>query len=538
MVATWVSEEMQSVDLKDERLNKRVKAVITALSERPNASIPQACGGLAEMTAAYRLFDNDKVTPQGVLDPHIESTRKRIAAQPVALLAQDTTEVDVTRPTQQVAGAGVLDGGSRRGVYLHEMQAFTTQGTPLGTVWADMHLRQEKDDAQTQGDEVESAAAQPVGENRPCEEDGNSQGKEGDNDVAAAPKQDGNSQGKEGDNDVAAAQKQDGAAKHKTLPIEKKESFRWLQGLRETREVAKQCPDTTCVCLADSEADIYEVFSEDREVPNCHLIVRACQDRALVRHEDNNAKRLTEALQNTPVLSTFKIKLRAREQKVSCEDRKRRKSRQAREADVEVHATEVTLRPPPRTDRKLPPVTVNAVLVRESNPPEGEDAVEWLLLTTLPIGTLEQVLLIIQYYCVRWWIEVFFRTLKTGCRVEGRLFEHIDRLLPCLAVYMIVAWRTMFVTHMGRNCPDAPCSIIFEDSEWKSVWVATRNDPLPEQPPRLEDMVRMIAELGGYVNRPNRKDPPGAQTVWQGLERMYDLAWAWVRFGPGKQKEP
>jgi hypothetical protein len=473
MVATWVSEEMQSVDLKDERLNKRVKAVLTVLSERPNASIPEACGGLAEMVAAYRLFGNGKVTMGRVLEPHFESSRKRIAAQPVALLAQDTTEMDLTRPTQQVVGAGRLDGGSRRGVFVHPLHAFTPEGTPLGTVWVDINLRPEKeeaDDTEKQGVEDGNTAAQPSGELCPCEKDGNSQGKDG-------------------DNNVAAANKQGGTAKRNTLPIEEKESFRWLEGMRQTRAVAKECPDTTCVCLADSEADIYEVFSEDREVANCHWLVRGCQDRALVRNEGNDAKRLTEALQDTPVLSTFKIKLRGREQKVSCEERKRRKSRQARDADVEVHATEVTLRPPPRTDRKLPQVTVNAVLVRESHPPEGEDAVDWLLLTTLPIGTLEQVLLVIEYYCTRWWIEVFFRTLKTGCRVEGRLFEHIDRLLPCLAVYLIVAWRTMFVTHMGRNCPDAPCTIIFEEPEWKSVWTALHNDPLPEQPPRLEGMV-------------------------------------------------
>ena len=112
---------------------------------------------------------------------------------------------------------------------------------------------------------------------------------------------------------------------------------------------------------------------------------------------------------------------------------------------MEVRAVSVTLRPPSRPDRKLPPVTVNIVLVRELNPPAGETPVEWVLVTTLPVDTPEQVRTIVEYYCVRWTIEILFRTLKSGCRVERRGFKHIDRVLPCFGLYLIVAWRTLFV---------------------------------------------------------------------------------------------
>jgi Transposase DDE domain len=131
----------------------------------------------------------------------------------------------------------------------------------------------------------------------------------------------------------------------------------------------------------------------------------------------------------------------------------------------------VTLRPPPRPDRKLPPVTVNVVLVREPNPPADEVRVEWILVTTLPIDTLDQVRTVVEYYCIRWSIEVLFRTLKSGCRIEHRRFEHIDRVLPALALYLIVAWRTLFVCRLGRCCPDIDCEAIFEPSEWKAVWM-------------------------------------------------------------------
>jgi len=114
-----------------------------------------------------------------------------------------------------------------------------------------------------------------------------------------------------------------------------------------------------------------------------------------------------------------------------------------------VRTARVTLRPPWRGDRKLPAVTINVVLVREMEPPEDDVPVEWVLLTSLPVDEIEQVQKVIRYDCARWMIEVFFRVLKSGCRVEDRRFEHIDRFLSCLAVYMIVAWRTLYVCRLA-----------------------------------------------------------------------------------------
>jgi hypothetical protein len=156
--------------------------------------------------------------------------------------------------------------------------------------------------------------------------------------------------------------------------------------------------------------------------------------------------------------------------------------------------------------------------------------VEWNSVTTLPIDTPEQVRAIVEYYCVRRCIEVFFRTLKSGCRIERRRFEHIDRLLPCLGLYLIVAWRTSFVCRMGRSCPDLDCEAIFEPSEWKAVWMAVKRASLPKEVPRLSEVVHLIASLGGYIERPESE--PGTQTLWIGIQRMYDLAWAWESFGP------
>src|SRR5690606_41705935 len=114
------------------------------------------------------------------------------------------------------------------------------------------------------------------------------------------------------------------------------------------------------------------------------------------------------------------------------ETRARRQPRQSRRAEVEVRAAEVTLRPPQRAGRRLPATTVRAALVREVDPPAGEEPVQWLLLTSLPVASAEQARPAIEYYRVRWMIEVFFRVLKSGCRIEQRQFESLDRLLACL----------------------------------------------------------------------------------------------------------
>jgi len=490
MLAPWIGQELRTTALGDRRLNERLQEILDQLSKHPTASIPSACGGYAETTAAYRFFDNDRVTFAEVLRPHIDATWERIEQQTFVLLVQDTTECDVTRPEHQVRGAGPLDRGTRRGGLLHLLHAFTPDGTPLGTAHAVPWSRAE--DA------------------RSCS--------------------------------------QMSSWQRVATPLEEKESYRWVETLRQAQRAAALRPQTKFVCLADSEADIYEFLvaglSEPRSVD---WIVRACHDR-LVQHDgvvhseelDAAASdavlhgRLREEVLAAPVLFTQTIQVRGRKTKYHCDRRGRRQPRQSRAAQVEIRAAKVALRPPRRPQARLPVIAVNVVLVREVDPPEGEEAVEWILLTSLPIDTLEQVRQVIQAYCVRWLIEVFFRTLKSGCRIEERRFEDIERFWRALAVYLIVTWRTLFVCRIGREFPDINCEAVFEPSEWQSAYQIVHRQPPPSTPPCLGDMVRLVAQLGGYVNR-KRPDPPGPQTVWRGLERLHDMALCWQVFGPGAQ---
>jgi hypothetical protein len=473
--------EVAGVKFGDVRLNKRLSIIIDRLGAQPNLSIPAAMQGRNELEAAYEFFDNDKVAPPEILSTHYENTRQRISHETDCLLVQDTTEIVLTRPHQQVKGAGPLSSETQLGAFIHPLIAFTTNGIPLGTAWHKGWARTEIQSGMTQEEKT----------------------------------------------------------KHrKVTPIEDKESVRWIEGLKAALNVAEECPNTRCILVGDSEADIYELFAESRDTSHgrpLEFLVRAGQVRATTIAGRN----ILDHARATPCCDTAAVNVSPRKALMDMETRKRRTDRPARVATVEIRACSITLRPPYRPDRKLSQVTVNIVLVEEVGTPQGQEPLQWLLVTTLPIGTHELLRAVVEYYCQRWGIEVFFKTLKSGCRIEERQFETLDREMNCIAVYMIIAWRILLLCRLGRecpdlNCPDLNCEVVFEPSEWKAVYhVVTKKDP-PKTPPRLNDMIRMIASLGGYVIRANTE--PGTQTLWFGLQRMHDFANCYDSFGPDTRK--
>lgn len=477
--AHWIEDEMATLDLGDKRRNDRLRSVLSHLAAMPAASIPQAVGaGRAETEAAYRLFENGAVEFQDILAPHYQATMTRVREQPVVVLVQDTSELDLTRPEQQVRGAGPLDGGARRGCFVHPLSAFTREGLPLGCLWVQHWTR-------SGGDEPLDAAGR--------------------------------------------------RERRRQLPIEDKESRRWITGMQQAHQVAAAAPDTEVITVADSEADIYELLLAGQSSPGgAQFIVRACQDRALARpvSDEEAARSMRDAVTRASGVLCYEVQVRGRQAKLGCDDRARRQPRESRTARVEVRAAVVTLRPPVRPDRRLPPVSVHVVWVHETDPPAGDEPLDWLLVTSLPITTPDEMLRVIQTYSLRWSIELFFRVLKQGCRVEQRLFESLDRVERFLAVSLIVAWRTLLVSRLGRDFPDINCEAVFETSEWKAVYQFIHKQPPPPDPPRLQAMVRMVAQLGGYVNR-RRDDEPGTETIWKGLQRLHDLARCWDLFGPG-----
>ena len=469
-----LSAELAGCQFGDVRLTKRARKLADVFSQKPNISMPAALQTKADIEACYRFFNNEKVTPEKILQPHIEQTYQRIRQLDFVLLVQDTTELDLTRPEQQVQGAGPLDSESRRGLFYHPLVAFDVAGVGLGIVGEKSWAREE----------------------------------------------------------VNKATKAEKNKKRKQTPIEEKESYRWLEGLRFAERTAAACVETTCVCVGDSESDIYDLFAAalQSEQANLELLVRAGQNRNTTEQQD-----WAEQVRKTAKIGDQTVSIRSRQAKIGTGKSARSRAREGRIAELEIRKATIQLRRPDHGDRRLPAtITVNVVLCEEVNPPDGEDAISWMLVTTLPIETDEDVQRIISAYCVRWQIEVFFRTLKSGCRIERRRFENLDRVLNCLAFYSVVAWRLMYVCYLGRECPEIDCEVIFEPSEWKSVYTILDIEFPAEGCPSLNELVRAIARLGGFIDRP--KNHPGTQTLWIGLQRSYDLSNAWNAFGPGAKK--
>ena len=312
----------------------------------------------------------------------------------------------------------------------------------------------------------------------------------------------------------------------------KRKAFAGSKGYARLENVAEQCPNTKIVVVADSEADIYELFAEERSTSHqrgVELIVRGCHDRCT---DSEHGKILATVRASGPKYDC-QVKVGARKAKISTEARARRTSRKPRMANCQVFACSVMLQPPGRTGIKLPPVKLNVVLVEEQDPPEGEEPIQWILVTTLPVDSETDIRNVVKYYCLRWQIEIFFKTLKSGCRIEERRFETLEREMNCVAIYIIVAWRIMLMCHLGRECPDMTCEAVFETSEWQAIYKVTQRKDPPSTPPTLNEMIRMVATLGGFIDR--KRNEPGTQTLWIGMQRMYDIANCWEIFGPGKR---
>jgi IS4 transposase len=140
----------------------------------------------------------------------------------------------------------------------------------------------------------------------------------------------------------------------------------------------------------------------------------------------------------------------------------------------------------------LPEISVTVVFAREENPPSGQQPVEWMLLTTRTVTTLAQARVIIGWYRCQWEIEVFFRTLNTVCRVERLQLTHADRLKPAIALYLIIAWRLLYLTKLARTRPDVPDSVVFEDQEWRLAYNDVKRQLPPKRTPSLREILRLF----------------------------------------------
>jgi len=297
----------------------------------------------------------------------------------------------------------------------------------------------------------------------------------------------------------------------KEKPIEQKESMKWLRSFQAAVEAQRQCLDTMIVSVGDREADIYELFQLALENPQGpKLLVRAEQDRLLADGQGH----LWSFVAQQPLAGIQGIRI------------PRRATRQARDARLEVRFAQVPLNPP-QAKPHLKPLTMGAVLAQEVDVPEGVEAVCWMLLTTCAVSDFSQATKKLIWYTRRWGIEVYHRTLKSGCKIEERQLGSACRIEACLAVDMVVAWRVFHLVKLGRETPDVPCTVFFEDAEWKALCAHMTQNPIPpSQPPSLSQAMRMVATLGGFLGRKGDGEP-GTKSIWLGLQHLDDLAAMW-----------
>src|SRR5262249_16350010 len=200
----------------------------------------------------------------------------------------------------------------------------------------------------------------------------------------------------------------------------------------------------------------------------------------------------------------------------------RQPGRPTRQVTLAVAARRVTFDRARRLGGQLPPVQVTVVYAKEWRPPRGEEAVEWLLLTSLPIEDFPSACTLVRWYRCRWEIELFFRVLKQGCQIEQLRLQTTPRLVNAIAIYLIIAWRIHTITMLSRAYPEVSCEVVFEAHEWQTIYTMQTHRRPPQAPPPLREVVRCLAQLGGFLARRGDGEP-GIQSIWQGYQRLQDF---------------
>lgn len=441
MIAPWVEEEFKTLKLKDARLAKRTKRLVTKLAANPEASIPVACRSDAEADAAYRYLSSPKVEVEKLRAAHAAATLERARGLPYVLVAQDTTELSFSgRAT--LKGIGPLDRNGQ-GLKVHTGLALSLEGVPLGILHQEVWAR----------------SAEETGKKH----------------------------------------------QRRRRAAQDKESAKW----RRTGEACQALlPEGMgMVQIGDSEADCFYFLAMERK-PGVEILIRATQNRRLVSLEY-----LWEAVAAAPLLGRRTLHL------------PRTPKRPERDAQLEIRATRVELSPPrhARGRAQLKPVEAYAIWVQETGEvPDGQEPVQWLLLTTLPVESFEDAWRVVQMYTQRWKVERYHYTLKSGCKIEELQLEAADRIERALTLYSVVAWRLLYLAYEARAAPDVPCTRVLEEDEWQVLLLVRFPDrPLPARPPPLREAMRMIAGLGGFLGRKSDGEP-GVKTLWRGYRTLMD----------------
>lgn len=294
-------------------------------------------------------------------------------------------------------------------------------------------------------------------------------------------------------------------------PITEKESNRWLESYRQANTIAQTLPDTQIISVADREGDIYDIYQEaQNEFANADWLIRSHYNRSVKKNKDDNyPNKLRENVKKNGAIGTLEFEV------CSATSRKRRVVKQ------EIYLKEVVLLPSARKKKAGSlPVKTMVIIASETNAPENEKPIEWVLLTSVKICNLEEAKKVIQWYICRWQIEIYFKILKGGCNIEKLQLTNEKRFGACLALYLIIAWRILFITMLGREYPNLDCGCIFDSLEWQTAYIVAKKEKPPSKPPKLNEMIKIIAQLGGFLGRKGDGDP-GPTVMWKGLRNIH-----------------
>jgi hypothetical protein len=395
----WWESELAGCTFADARLSQRLQKIVERMGGAIGSSLPLACQDWANTKAAYRFFSNDRVSEAEILAGHFGSTRERTtAAAGTILVLQDTTEFTYQRESPEAIGitysvnsgkdkAGRLRSHTVCGLMMHSSLAITTDGLPLGLSAVKFWSRQK-----FRGTAALKRKINPT-----------------------------------------------------RMPIEQKESYRWLENMRQSTELLGD--PASCVHIGDRESDIYELFCAAQEL-GTHFLVRTCVNRLA----GNGEHTVADEMRETRLKGMHRVEVR---------DGKGRKET----AWVELRYRRIRVLPPVGKQKRYPALVLTVIHATERDKPVDRPRIDWKLITDLPVTTRSAAIEKLHWYAQRWKIEVFHKILKSGCRAEDARLRTAERLIRLIAVFCILSWRVFWMTMMRRVAPDAIPKLILTHAE-------------------------------------------------------------------------
>jgi hypothetical protein len=452
-MSSWIDEELQGSEFKDKRLKSRLFQLVSQMAAKVGESLPTACQDWANTKAAYRFFSNPNLDEGEILAGHFQSTRERFrATEGLVLVLHDTTEITYKRVEPEKVGftrkcgnpKGLFHQKIKRaqcGILMHSSLVLTTEGLPLGFAAKRFWSR----------DKFKGAKALSAKKNAT------------------------------------------------RIPIEKKESYRWIENLKDSDALLGDAE--RIVHVGDRESDIYDFFRAAYD-NRSHFLVRIKVNR---RTEDETVT-IYDAMESAKKRGFHRTSYRDKDgEEIS--------------VNLEIRFEKLTIKPSYGPKTKIYPDTqVTVIYAREVGKPQGSrEPIDWRLMTNLPVDALADAVEKLEWYALRWKIEVFFKILKSGCKIEESKLRSADGLAKLISIYSILSWRIFWMTMMNRETEGiSPKAALTHDE----IKILDHLKPGPSKAPKtLSTYLTKIARLGGYLARAS-DPPPGNKVFWRGMEKL------------------